>query len=131
MSRAWWSRLFAVRPVRPRRDRTPRRPHVEWLGHRTALAGDGPANAMHVGLTGLGAAAIATPAEPDWFRLTVEETGRLSVLTDADPDTRTSLLGPDGQLLIQSDGLSAANRDDQIAQHLTPGTYFLRVEGLT
>src|SRR5262249_4454482 len=40
------------------------------------------------------------------------------------------LLGPDGQLLIQSDGASATDPDDWIVQHLTPGTYFFEVQGL-
>ena len=52
------------------------------------------------------------------------------ILTAADAlDTRTSLLGPEGQLLIQSDGESPANRDDLIDQHLLAGTYLLQVEG--
>src|SRR5262249_42737498 len=67
----------------------------------------------------------------DSFRFTLTDTGRLTVHTAGlDLDTRTSLLGPDGQLLIQSDGASITDPDDLIVQHLTPGTYFLEVQGV-
>src|SRR5262249_50789798 len=38
--------------------------------------------------------------------------------------------GPDGALPIQSDGQSAINSDDRIAQHVEAGPYFLEVESL-
>ena len=44
--------------------------------------------------------------------------------------TRLSLLDGQGHLLVQSDGLTSANRDDLISQHLTAGTDYLAVEGL-
>src|SRR5207244_9508811 len=49
---------------------------------------------------------------------------------DAPLGSRLSLLGPSGELLIQSDGASATDPDDLIVQHLLAGTYFLQVEGL-
>ncbi len=42
--------------------------------------------------------------------------------------TRLSLLDSQGQLLMQSDGLSLGNPDDLIEMHLTSGTYFLEVQ---
>src|SRR5262245_59982994 len=77
---------------------------------------------------------ISTPGEVDEFQVTLADSGRLSVGVQTRPgcslDTRTSLLGPGDQLLIQSDGQSASNRDDLITQHLLPGTYLVKVEGL-
>ncbi len=41
--------------------------------------------------------------------------------------TRLSLLDSQGQMLVQSDGLSPSDPDDLIDQDLAPGTYFLEV----
>ena len=41
--------------------------------------------------------------------------------------TRLSLLDAQGQVLVQSDGISPANPDGQIDEHLPAGTYFLEV----
>src|SRR3954470_18194823 len=77
---------------------------------------------------------ISTPGEVDEFEVTLTDSGRLTAEVQTRPgcslDTRLSLLGPDGQVLIQSDGQSLTNRDDLITQHLLPGTYFVQVEGL-
>src|SRR5947208_2289001 len=77
---------------------------------------------------------ISAPGEVDEFQVTLADSGRLTVEVQTRPgcslDTRASLLGPGDQLLIQSDGQSLVNRDDLIAQHLLPGTYFVKVEGL-
>ena len=42
--------------------------------------------------------------------------------------TRLSLLDSQKQVLVQSDGLSSSDPDDQIAEHLVSGSYFLRVD---
>src|SRR5436305_9777555 len=77
---------------------------------------------------------LSTPGEVDEFQVTLADSGRLTVEVQTRPgcslDTRTSLLGPDDQLLIQSDGQSPADCDDLIVQHLLPGTYFVKVAGL-
>src|SRR6266478_2924306 len=77
---------------------------------------------------------IRTPGEVDKFQVTIPDNGRLTTevrtCSGSSLDTRLSLLGPDGQLLIQSDGQSPSNHDDQIVQHLLGGTYFVQVEGL-
>src|SRR5262249_11769210 len=67
-----------------------------------------------------------------FFKLTVDDSGRLAARAapGAPLGSRLSLLGPSGELLIQSDGVSSTNPEDRITQHLLPGTYFLRVEGL-
>src|SRR5947199_7129979 len=77
---------------------------------------------------------ISAPGEVDEFEVTLTDSGRLTAEVQTRPgcalDTRLSLLGPDSQLLIQSDGQSLTNRDDLITQHLLPGTYLVQVEGL-
>src|SRR5215471_16769522 len=121
-------------PLGRRRRLQQRRPRcrllVEHLENRTLLAGGVLATASVLQSTDHLDAMIGAPGEVDRVQLTLAETGRLTVRTAGlDLDTRTSLLGPDGQLLIQSDGASATDLDDLIVQHLTPGTYFLEVQG--
>ena len=92
-----------------------RRLWVERLEDRTLLAGDFLAIASLLQPTDRLDAVIGASGEVDRFQFTLAETGRLTVRTAGlDLDTRTSLLGPDGQLLIQSDGASAADPDDLI-----------------
>ena len=43
-------------------------------------------------------------------------------------DTRASLVGGDGELLIQSEGQTPDDRTDLIEQHLSAGTYLVRIE---
>src|SRR5262245_357488 len=80
------------------------------------------------------AGSISSPGEVDEFEITLANSGRLIAEVQTRPgcglDTRLSLLGPEGQLLIQSDGQSLTNPDDLITQHLQTGTYFVKVEGL-
>ncbi len=45
--------------------------------------------------------------------------------------TELSLLGPQGRVLVQSDGVSAGDRDNVIDQHLAEGTYLLKVASLS
>src|SRR5262249_46482847 len=101
------------------------------LEDRTLLCGGiQPAVPLVLNADHLAAASGSLPAT-DFYEVTLTEPGRLTTqvhVTGA--DTRLSLLGPDRQLLIQSDGQSAGNPDDLIPQHLLPGTYFLEVEGL-
>src|SRR5262245_23455544 len=122
-------------PLWRRRRLQQRRPRcrllLERLEGRTLLAGDLLATASLLQPTDRLDAMIGAPGELDSFQFTLADTGRLTVRTAGlDLDTRTSLLGPDGQLLIQSDGASITDPDDLIVQHLTPGTYFLEVQGL-
>src|SRR4051794_391196 len=77
---------------------------------------------------------ISAPGEVDEFQITLTDSGRLTAEVQTRPgcslNTRLSLRGPDGQVLIQSDGQSLTNHDDQVVQHLLAGTYFVQVEGL-
>src|SRR5262249_9539037 len=77
---------------------------------------------------------IRTAGEVDEFQVAIPDNGRLIAAVQTGPgtalDTRLSLLGPDGQLLIQSDGRSPTEHDDLIVQHLLAGTYLVQVEGL-
>jgi hypothetical protein len=68
----------------------------------------------------------------DLFRLTPAQGGRLGARVYAEGTAiRLSLLDEQGRLLVQSDGISPGNRDTLIDQHVTAGTYYLRVEGLS
>jgi hypothetical protein len=75
---------------------------------------------------------LLTAGEVDQFQVMLPDNGRLTALvhTGTALHTRLSLLGPDGQLLIQSDGQTPLDSDDLIAQHLLKGTYSVTVTGL-
>lgn len=67
-----------------------------------------------------------------FWKVTLTQAGYFSATVQASGlDTRLSLLRGDGDPLIQSDARAPGNPDDLIAQHLTAGTYYLRVEALT
>jgi hypothetical protein len=80
------------------------------------------------------AGTIASPGEVDAFQVTLADSGRLTadvrIGTGTSLATRLSLLGPSGQLLIQSDGLAVARSGGQITQDVLAGTYVLEVTGL-
>lgn len=129
-----------ARPGRRRRSL-----YVEWLEDRTLLCGNGSLEtALAIDPTGAIVEDAHAGESVGYFKVTLPESGRLTILTqvahsshhaeEADHDsvlnTRTSLLGPEGQLLIESEGQSAGNPDDLIVQHLLAGTYFVKIEGL-
>jgi hypothetical protein len=67
----------------------------------------------------------------DFYRIGLSESGRLIARVHATGiDTRLSLLDARGIPLVQSDGQSLSNPDDFIDQHLAPGGYLIKVEGL-
>jgi large repetitive protein len=126
--------------------------YVEWLEDRTVLCGNGSLEtALAVGPTGVTVEDAHAGESVGYFKVILPESGRLTILTQVLPhlpdahgdkhaedhqedhqgglNTRTSLLGPLGELLIESDGQSAANSDDLIVQHLLAGTYFVKIEG--
>ena len=64
----------------------------------------------------------------DTYRIDTSGDGRL--LAELQPQgltTRLSLLDYQGRVLVESDGISPTDPDDQIDQHLPAGTYFLQV----
>ncbi len=68
------------------------------------------------------AGAVAT------YRIDTIAAGELvAVVTPQGLTTELSLLDSQGDVLVQSDGLSPVVPDDVIDQHVPPGTYFLRV----
>jgi FG-GAP-like repeat len=124
---------------RTRRWPYPRRPAcrlwLERLEDRTLLNGHPALDAaLPIDLRGSVAENLRTPGEVDSFQLTLPASGRLNVQVQPAPagslSTRLSLLGPDGQLLIQSDGQSATVPGDSITQDLLPGKFFLQLTGL-
>src|SRR5262249_18608699 len=120
------------RRQRPRRPS--RRLHVEELESRTAPAGHTLATASPIQPTAVVSETIAAPGEADFFQVTLTDSGRLTAQvqpgTGSSLHGRLSLLGPDGGLLIQSDGQTADPTRPLVAQHLTAGTYYLEVQGL-
>src|SRR5438128_5303223 len=108
---------------------------LERLEERTLLNGQPALNtALPIDLTGSVAENLRTPGEVDSFQLTLPDSGRLTaqvhLAVAGSLNTRLGLLGPDGQLLIQSDGQSATEPGGLITQDLLPGRYFLQVAGL-
>jgi hypothetical protein len=83
-----------------------------------------PAGADALGDRDSRVSGMLAAGQQDWYRLTTSAAERLTAWVTAPggstPVPRLTLAGPDGQLLIQSDGGS-------IAQLLRPGTYYLAV----
>jgi hypothetical protein len=107
---------------------------LEQLEDRTVLNGHTLATATPLLFDAQGLAeATGSLPSTDFFAFSLPEAGHLISRVHAQGEfTRLSLLGPGGQLLMQSDGQSAANPDDLIDQHLDPGiTYCLEVQGLS
>jgi hypothetical protein len=80
------------------------------------------------------AGTIVSPGDVDSFQVTIPDSGRLTagvqVGTGIPLQTRLSLLDSSNNVLVQSDGQSAANPGDQITQDVLAGTYLLEVTGL-
>src|SRR5262245_16457795 len=96
-------------PLWCRRRRPQRRPRcqllVERLADRILPAGASLATALAISPSAVAGDDLRTPGEVDFYQFTLPETGRLTVRTQgAGLDTRTTLLGPEGELLVQSDG---------------------------
>src|SRR5262249_23686362 len=74
---------------------------------------------------------LGVAGEEDFFTVTLTEPGLLTAQAQPAPGeslaSRLSLLGPDGQPLLQSDGTSADDPNPPLAEHLEAGTYFLAV----
>src|SRR5262245_24844831 len=144
--RSWWSKLWQAsvgqtflsalrgqtgmstpprRGPRPRPRHTAARLLVEPLEDRTVLAGNTLATAVPVGLNSTLAEQITTSNETDFFQVAVTESGLLTVQTQPAPGvslaSRLSLLGPDGQPLVQSDGAAVGQPGGSISQHLVAG----------
>jgi hypothetical protein len=106
---------------------------VELLEDRTVFAAHTLATAAPIPPNGMLTDTVAAPGQADFYQVTVTDNGLLLALAQAAAGNslhaRLSLLGPDGQLLIQSDGVSPPDPTDLISQHLSPGTYYLEVQG--
>jgi hypothetical protein len=109
-----------------------RRLQLERLEDRTLLHGHTLATATPLEFgPDHAAATVGSLPSTDIFTVAVEQSGRLTAgVHAAQADTRLYLLGPGGELLIESDGQSTTNTDDLIVQHLVPGTYYLEVQAL-
>ena len=66
------------------------------------------------------------------YQVSVGQDGVLTVKAQADGlSTRLSLLDAQGIVVVQSDGLSPSNGENEIDQDVQAGTYFVRVESTT
>src|SRR5262249_28367027 len=74
-------------------------------------------------------AGIAAAAEKRYFKLILTDPGRLTARLQGTGDFQPaiSLLGPDGQILAQSESQAGGQGGDNVNQYLTAGTYFLAV----
>ena len=71
------------------------------------------------------------PGEVAFFQIDPTTDGRLVARVHTEgATTRLSLLDVQGQVLMQSDGQSPDNRDDQIDLHVPAGIDYLKVEDL-
>src|SRR5262245_29308221 len=101
---------------------------VEPLEDRTLLDGSVP---IQPGQTVQGR--ISQVGEIDRYSFTIDPLTAIYLRTRVEANgfqSRLSLDGPDGGLLVQSDGLATTNPDDQIVQYLMQGNYTLEVQGV-
>ena len=137
-------RLFRIPTVRtvPLRSSRPL-PHpgrhrcglgVARLEDRTLLSGpSGDVLAAVAPKIALGTPKTGTlaPGEVAFFQIDPNTDGRLvAQVHAAGATTRLSLRDAQGQVLMQSDGQSPGNPDDQIDLHVSAGTDYLEVENL-
>jgi hypothetical protein len=109
--------------------------HLDFLEDRTLLTGHSLATASPIALNSSQTAALVGTQDVDFFKIQLTEDGQLTARVHAPAfQTRLSLLDESGQLVVESDGLTRANPDDLIIEHLAGQaagmTYFLQVQGL-
>ena len=127
-------------PHPPKHDPEPRRtrPRLRWsfeqLEDRTLLAtvpGADLAEAIPLTAPSGTHAGTLAPGAPVFFRIDPTADALLVARVHAEGTlTRLSLLDSQGRLLVQSDGQSATNLDDLIAQHVVAGTDYLELQSL-
>ena len=127
-------------PHPPKHDREPRRTRLrhrwafEQLEDRTLLAtvpGADLAEAIPLTAPSGTTAGTLAPGAPVFFRIDPTADALLIAHVHAEGTlTRLSLLDSQGHLLVQSDGQSATNLDDLIAQHFVAGTDYLELQSL-
>ncbi len=124
--RGWaWPFRCASRPARLRRCR------FERLSDRLLLHGGSLAAALEIEPDSVTPGTLEHSGESAYYQFALDQPGRVALRTEGlFLNTRTSLLGPAGQLLIQSDGRTVADPSDLVIQHLLEGTYYVRIEGL-
>ncbi|MBV8556445.1 MAG: hypothetical protein JO116_12850, partial [Planctomycetaceae bacterium] len=120
--------------IKPRRPRPRYRWAFEQLEDRTLLSDTGgDVLAAVAPKIALGAPTTGTlaPGEVAFFQIDPTTDGLLvAQVHAAGASTRLSLWDTQGQVLMQSDGQSPGNPDDQIDLHVAAGTDYLEVEDL-
>jgi hypothetical protein len=109
-----WEQLQVVRPV-----------PASGTNHTPDLT-DPATRQPNAGVSG-----SLTAGQVDWYQLTVENPGRLTVRVAAfgvgNLNPRLTLYNSDGQALVQSDDLAPGQPAALLVQHLQPQTYTLAV----
>ena len=110
------------------------RPRVCLFEDRTLLSAPSadPLAAVAIPIAlGIPTTGTLAPGEVAFFQIDPTTDGRLVARVHAEgATTRLSLLDAQGQVLMQSDGQSPGNPDDQIDLHVPAGTDYLEVENL-
>jgi hypothetical protein len=134
MARSPLNRYFTRRAPRRPASRPRHRPWLECLEDRTLLASAPFPGASLLNLGDSPSSVIRTAGQVDTYQIDLPSTVYLRTrVTEPAGDpllARLSWRGPDGKLLVQSDGASLANPQPEITQYLTPGTYYLQVQGV-
>ncbi|MCP4812733.1 MAG: hypothetical protein GY888_09510, partial [Planctomycetaceae bacterium] len=94
--------------------------------------GDTIATATPIAPNSTTAGTIDPEGDLDYFRIEITAPGLLTVRTTGSTDTLGTLLDPSENVLSQVDTWGGAARDDdnfRISYFVTPGIYYLRVEG--
>jgi hypothetical protein len=111
-----------------------RRLWVQPLEERLLLAGESLTDAILMSPTGTVQGSLASAGDAAFFQLTLSQPGLLVARLHAQTPNpflgQLRLVAANGQVLVQSDGISPSNPDCLIAQHLDASTCFLEVQSL-
>ena len=111
-------------------------PHAQrWLAPSEGAEpaddhGDTRAQATRVGLNTNTNGNLEQAGDYDYFRLTVTQTGTLTVETSGSTDTYGSLLDTSGTQLAENDG-GGSSTNFRIVRLVTAGTYYVAVSGFS
>jgi len=85
--------------------------------------------ATRIGPNSTTAGGIEQPGDVDYFRVTLPQSGTLTVGTTGDTDTHGYLRGVNGVILGENDQADEENDNFQIVRQMAAGTYYVAVQG--
>ena len=108
-----------------------------WSTHATGMTtgpvegvddhGNTPGTATRIDVPSITAGELETAGDVDYFRVSIEENGRLTAYTVGSTDTTGRLFTGSRQIASNDDGGSGSNFS--IAVNVTPGTHYIAVQG--